>query len=185
MFRAVNSSSFEPDLMKMISGKINVNALHIKANSLQGNHIGFYKKYAAFVFKNLRKEHFQRFLCWLFKRENIDESVVRDIQVKVFPSKKKNGNTLAGKWKKGQIFIYPRSLDFYRGLITKHGIETARYYVKSRAWATLIHEILHAKYSSNEDKVRNLTKRYFKTFVGNLEKESFDEQEIFEMLFKQ
>jgi len=128
----------------------------------------FYVKYAAFVLKALRRPRFQKFLNWMIKRENIRENMVKDIQVRVLPFKKKNGNGLAGKCKSnGEILVYPKRLEFCQELIRKSGKETALSYIRSRAQAALIHEFLHVKYSSDEEKVRELTKKYFNIFAKN------------------
>ena len=134
----------------------------------------FYKGYALFVKKALRKPLFQRFLRWLLKRENIDKRLIKEVQIKVFPFQKKNGNNLAGKWNRGgNIFIFPKSYEFYGKLVAKHGNEVAHSYVKCRARATLIHEILHAKYSSDEQRVRRLTERYFTLYARNPRTDNF------------
>ena len=152
---------------------------------LPKRHISFYRKYASFVAKALSKPLFQSFLSWLLKRENIDKDLIQDIQVRVFPFHKKNGNSLAGKIiNKCKIIIFPKSAKFYRELAAKHGSEIAHSYVKSRAWATLIHEILHSKYSSDEERVRRLTERYFNIYARNEKTEDL-ESVIFEILFKQ
>jgi hypothetical protein len=84
----------------------------------------------------------------------------------LFPSRKKNGNGLAGKYNgKGEIFIYPKRLEFCRKLIQNDGKEKVYSYLKNRARATLIHELLHVKYSSDEEKVRELTREYLNMFT--------------------
>jgi hypothetical protein len=171
--------------MEMLSSKIRINACRRKSVMFSEGHVGFYEKYASFVAKTLRKPLFQSFLCWLLKRENIDKDLVQDIQVRVFPLHKKNGNSLAGRWsKEGKIIIFPKSAEFYNEMAAKHGSEIARSYVKSRAWATLIHEILHSKYSSDEERVRRLTERYFNIYARNAKTEDLDSV-VFEILFKQ
>ncbi len=133
----------------------------------------FYKGYALFVKKTLRKPLFQRFLRWLLLKENIDKRLIEEVHIKVFPLQKKNGNTLAGKWNRcGIISIFPKSSNFYRRLVEKHGSRVAYSYVKSRARAALIHEILHIKYSSDEKSVRRLTEKYFTLYSRNPRTES-------------
>lgn len=134
----------------------------------------FYEGYALFVKNTLRKPLFQRFLRWLLTKENIDKNLIEEVQIRVFPFQKKNGNNLAGRWNQhGNISIFPKSHEYYRKLVAKHGNEFAHSYVKCRARATLIHEILHAKYSSDEKKVRRLTKRYFTLYAKNPKTEDF------------
>jgi len=169
----------------MLSRKIRINACYTTSIPLTKRHISFYRKYASFVAKTLSKPLFQSFLSWLLRRENIDKDLVQDIQVRVFPFHKKNGNSLAGRWiNKGKIIIFPKSARFYRILVAKHGSEIAHSYVKSRACATLIHEILHSKYSSDEERVRKLTERYFNIYARNSKTEDL-ESAVFEILFKQ
>jgi hypothetical protein len=170
--------------MEMLSRKIRINACH-KSMQLANRHVSFYRKYASFVAKVLSKPLFQSFLFWLLKRENIDKDSIEDIQVRVFPFHKENGNSLAGKIvNKCDIIIFPKSARFYRGLVAKHGSEIAHSYVKSRACATLIHEILHSKYSSDEERVRRLTERYFNIYARSEKTEDL-ESVVFEILFKQ
>ncbi len=128
---------------------------------------------------------FQRFLRWLLKRENIDNRLIKDVQIRIFPFKKKNGNNIAGRWnRRGGVSIFPRSHRFYRKLVEEHGSEIARSYVKGRAWATLIHEVLHAKYPGDEQRVRKLTEMYFNIYARNPKTEDF-ERVIFDILFRQ
>ncbi len=142
----------------------------------------FYKKYAAFVLKALRNPRFQRFLKWIIRQEKIEENKVEDVQVRIFPFQKENGNGLAGRYKsKGLILIFPKRFDFCLGLLQEHGKEQALSYIKNRAQAALIHELLHVKYASDEEKVRKLTKEYFNIFAENSE----NAYNISRMLFKE
>lgn len=169
----------------MLSSKIRMNVWRKKIASFPRKHVDFYMKYAFLVSRALRKPRFQRFLHWLLKKEDICEDMVRDIQIRVFPHKKENGNSLAGRWNsEGEIHIYPKGLKFYRKLVAQSGKETARNYIKSRARAALIHEILHTKYSNDEEKVRKLTKRYFNIFVRKVKTQNWN-YHINEMLFRQ
>jgi hypothetical protein len=170
--------------MEMLSSKIRINTCY-KSAPLPNGYVSFYRKYASFVAKALSKPLFQSFLSWLLKRENIDKNSIQDIQVWVFPFHKENGNSLAGKIiNKCKILIFPKSAKFYRKLVTQHGSEIAHSYVKSRACATLIHEILHSKYSSDEERVRELTERYFNIYARSEKTEDL-ESVVFEILFKQ
>ena len=120
----------------------------------------------------------------MLRKEKIDEDKVKDIQIKTFPLRKENGKGLAGKCKnKGKIFIYPRRLEFCREKTQELGKENVNFYIKSRARATLIHELLHLKYASNEEKVRELTKRYFNIFSKHQHTQNSDEHKIAKMLF--
>ena len=172
-------------MIEILLDKIRI--AYIPKNSVQWpeNHNAFYKSYADYVKKTLNKTLFQRFLRWLMKKENIDNNLIKDVQIRIFPSQKKNGNKLAGKWNKhGNIFIFPKSYEFYKKLEKKHGRKTAHSYVKCRARATLIHEILHAKYSSDEDKVRKLTESYYNLYAGNPRTENF-KKVVSKILFQQ
>ena len=175
----------EPGLMEMLSDKIRIKPSSNKVAEFPERHVSFYRSYAFFVKKNLEKPLFQRFLRWLLKKESIDESLIEDVQIKVLPFKKENGNSLAGKWNGcGSIFIFPKSLEFYRKLTEKRGSKIARSFVKVRARATLIHEILHAKYSNYEEKVRRLTERYLYIYARN-PKTGAVESVVFDILFMQ
>jgi len=169
----------------MLVDEIRIKSVSNKAMQFPEKHAFFYKGYALFVKKTIRKFSFQRFIRWLLKRENIDESQIKGVHIGVFPFQNKNGNGLAGRWSKcGNISVFPRSYEFYRKLVAKHGKKTARSYVKCRARATLIHEILHAKYSSDEKRVRRLTERYFTLYARNPITENF-ESVIYKILFNQ
>ena len=117
----------------------------------------------------------------MIKREKIKENMIKDIQVRVFPFQKENGNGLAGRYKsKGEILIYPKNFEFCQDLARKYGKKKALSYIKNRAQAALIHEFLHAKYSSDEELVRKLTKKYFNIFAENQ-----NTHDISKMLFKE
>ena len=161
-------------------GKIR-RVVHPQKVAKSSKHTRFYTRYAAFVLKALIKPRFQKFLNWIIKREKIEENLVKDVQIRVFPFQKENGNGLAGRYKsKGRIFIYPKRFEFCRELMQEHGKEKALSYIENRAQAALIHEFLHVKYTSDEEKVRKLTKKYFNIFAN-----SEDTYEISKMLFKE
>jgi hypothetical protein len=161
-------------------GKIR-RVFHPQKVAKSSEHMRFYTKYAAFVLKALVKPRFQKFLNWIIRREKIEENLVKDVQVRVFPFQKENGNVLAGRYKsKGRIFIYPKRFEFCQELMQEHGKEKALSYIENRAQAALIHEFLHVKYTSDEQKVRKLTKKYFNIFAN-----SEDTYEISKMLFKE
>ena len=80
---------------------------------LPKGYASFYRKYASFVAKALSKPLFQSFLSWLLKRENIDKDSIQDIQVRIFPFHKENGNSLAGKIvNKCKITIFLKAQNF-------------------------------------------------------------------------
>ena len=166
--------------MPRLPSKIRRVANRQKVSKFSEN-LRFYTRYAAFVSRALRKPRFQRFLRWIIGKEKIEENMVKDVQVRVFPFQKENGNGLAGRYKsRGEILIYPKRFEFCQELVREYGKEKALSYIKNRAQAALIHEFLHVKYSSDEEKVRKLTKKYFDIFVDNAE----DAHDISKMLFK-
>lgn len=150
----------------MLSSKMRITVRPRKLGTFPAKHIRFYKKYAAVVFKTLRNPLFLKFLDWLMEIESIEEHMVVDVQVRIFPFRNENGRGLAGKCNgKGEIFIYPKRLGFCRKLTRNCGKEKVFSYIRTRARATLIHELLHVKYLSNEEKVRELTSKYFSIFI--------------------
>ncbi len=128
--------------------------------------LSFYEKYSSFTLKALRKTSYQQFLKRMLLSENIKETAVKTIYIKVYPALKKNGYTLAGRCNvnRGRIRIYPRTMKFCGVFRKKFGRETLFAYAGSRARAALIHELLHLKYASDEEKVRELTKTYFSAY---------------------
>ena len=167
-----------------LSSKIRIAVHPQKMVRLHEKRLRFYRKYAAFVYKTLRKPLFQEFLNWVIKRENIEENMVEDIQVRIFPFRKENGNVLAGRWSnKGKILVYPKSLDFLRKITRGCKKEKVCFYLESRAKATLIHELLHVKYEDNEDKVRELTKKYFSIFIQHQNTENSNVHSVLKTLF--
>ena len=149
-----------------LSSKIRVVSNPKKVESCPEKGLHFYKNYASVVSETLRKPLFQRFLDWLIKREKIEKNAVKDIQVRVFPFQKENGKSVAGRCNnEGVILIFPKKRSFLQKKLQDHKKEKVRFYLKSRARAALIHELLHLKYESNESKVRQLTKKYFSIFI--------------------
>jgi hypothetical protein len=148
------------------------------------NHFRFYMKYAFAVFNTLRKPLFQKFLNWVLRRERIDEHKVKDVQIRVFPLRKENGNGLAGRCNsEGKILLYPKRLEFCREKVQELGRENLDFYIKSRARAALIHELLHIKYVSDEEKVRELTEKYFNIFTKHQHSHNSYAHNITKMLF--
>jgi len=150
-----------------LSNKIRVVASPKKQQKCPEHHQQFYSDYASTVSATLKKPMFQKFLHWLLKTEEITKHDVTDIQVRVFPLQKENGNSLAGRCnhKGGVIHIFPKKRSYVKEKFENNKKEKVRFYLKSRAMATLIHEILHFRYKGNEKKVRKLTKKYFSIFI--------------------
>jgi len=159
----------------MLANRIIIYPFHNESLQIPKKRFSFYREYALFIRNTLKKPLFQHFLRWLLKRENIEKLQIKSIQIKVLPHQEKNGNSLAGRRKKdGRIFIFPINVRIYKMLVAKHGNDTIYSFVKSRARATLIHEILHIKYSSDEEKVRRLTENYYDLYVRNPKTEDCD-----------
>ena len=125
----------------------------------------FYKNYSKFIFKSLKKQIFQNFLTWILKKERIEKKKIKDIQIRMFPSIKQNGKTIAGKCKSnGVIFLYPKKRSYCQKTKQKINSTGLLKYLQGRGRATLIHELLHIKYENDEKKVKNLTKQYYSIF---------------------
>ena len=151
----------------MLSSKIRISLRSRKILESSKRHKSFYEKYSSVVLKVLKTPSFQNFMNWMLRKESIDANSIENIHVMFFPFRKDNGKPLAGKYSKDEICIYPKRLEFCRKLIGKYGKKKVYSYLKNRARATLIHEFLHVKYSSDEEKVRQLTKEYFEIFSKN------------------
>lgn len=175
-------------MMKMnkpkLLSKIRVVSNPKKVESCPEKCLRFYTNYASAVSGTLRKPLFQKFLDWIIKREKIEKRSVKDIQVRVFPFQKENGKSLAGRCNnKGVILIFPKRRSFLQKKMQDHKKEKVRFYLKSRAMAALIHELLHLKYEDNESKVRQLTKKYFSIFIRHKNTNTRSMYSIQKMLF--
>ena len=132
-----------------------------KRQNIKEKKLKFYEKYAFLVISSLEKPRFQHFLNWILTRENIQKSKINDIQIRLFPFVKENGNQLIGKCNsKGEIFLYPKKHANCRKKVAKLGNNGFKQHIVTRAKASLIHELLHLKYEDNETKVRELTSKY-------------------------
>jgi hypothetical protein len=169
-----------------LSGKMKIITCFQKPEEFSDRHVKFYTKYATVTFKTLGSPLFQRFLDWMMRRENIKEHQVTNVQVRMFPFRRENGKGLAGKFnKKGEILIYPKRLEFCRKLVQDFEKEAVYFYIKARAMATLIHELLHVRYSSNEQKVRQLTRKYFSIFAQSQNTRNTNTDRILNLMFLQ
>lgn len=120
----------------------------------------------------------------MLRKESIEKYRVKDVQIRMFPLIKENGNGLAGKCNsKGEIRLYPKKLDFCRKQMQEFGMENFNLYIKSRAKAALIHELLHLKYVNDEDRVRMLTEKYFNIFTRHQRKQDSNTHNITKMIF--
>lgn len=127
----------------------------------------FYLKYSRFTLKALSKNVFQEFLSDMLKFEKIPQKNIDSIRIEIFPAPRKNGLTIAGKCNtiKGKIRIYPKPMRFCHAFRKEYGQYLLVEYAGSRARASLIHELLHLKYGSDEVGVRKLTKQYFSELI--------------------
>lgn len=152
-----------------LSDRIEITAHTERLHKSPVEHVEFYQKYASFVLRTLKKPLFQKFLYWMMKKENIETETIRKVEVRILPFKKKNGNGLAGNCNAyiGRIQIYPKTRKFCQKLIRELGKDSFAAYIKIRARAALIHELLHLKYEKNETRVRELTKEYTLIFTRN------------------
>ncbi|MGD6852480.1 MAG: hypothetical protein ACQCN6_10525, partial [Candidatus Bathyarchaeia archaeon] len=110
---------------------------------------------------------FQEFLSDMLKFEKIPQKSIDSIRIEIFPAPRKNGFTIAGKCNtlKGKIRIYPKPMRFCDAFRKEHGQYLLVEYAGSRARASLIHELLHLKYGSDEVGVRKLTKEYYSELI--------------------
>lgn len=137
----------------------------IKKGNKKGSHSKFYGKYSVVVFRCLRNPVFLKFVNWLLKREGILEKNVKSVQIRMFPSVKNNGNSLIGRCSpQGVVLLYPKKVALCKKKFQKMNPKGFRKYVEGRARASLIHELLHLKYEGDENRVKQLTKKYFTIF---------------------
>jgi len=171
---------------QLLSGKIKITAGPGKPEGFSQRHVGFYMNYSSFVFRTLRRPSFQRFLQWMLRRERIEAQMVGAVDVKVFPFRRKNGKGLAGNCDtaRGKIRIYPKTMKFCREFTQKFGKSTLLVYAGSRARAALIHELLHLKYATDENRVRELAKEYFFAFTRIKPSKASEHFSIYTMVFK-
>ena len=140
----------------------------VKKGKKNGSNSDFYGKYAIVVFRCLRNPVFLKFVKWVLKREEIENERVKNVQIRMFPSVKENGNSLIGKCNlQGEVFLYPKQFDVCKQRFHKMKPERFTKYIEGRARASLIHELLHLKYEDDEKRVKQLTKKYFTIFHKN------------------
>ncbi len=149
----------------LLSNKIKIGNENDKTSL--SKHFGFYANYSRFILKALKKPSFQEFLCAMLLAENIEEKIVNTVYVKVFPAPRKNGFNIVGKCDtfRGRIRIYPKTFNYCYAFRKKYGKDYFFVFVGNRARAALIHELLHLKYISDEEKVQELTGIYFSVYL--------------------
>ena len=168
-----------------LSSKMRISCDRKKLADFSPNQVRFYLKYSSFVFRALRKPSFQKFLHWMLKKETIEEQIVKAVQVKVLPLRRKNGKGIAGNCDtaRGRIRIYPKTTKFCQIFKQKFGRYNLLVYAGNRARAALIHELLHLKYSKDEKTVRELAKDYFCIFTQKQAAQSSHTSYIYTMIF--
>ena len=166
-----------------LSSKIKIAMEHEKTDFSTTDYY-FYSRYSIFTLKALRKYAFQEFLYRMLKSESIPEKKVDSVKIEVFPAPRKNGFTIAGKCNtiRGKIRIYPKTVKFCAAFKKKYGKDILVAYAGNRARASLMHELLHLKYVSDEEKVRALTKTYFSSFTKGFANNSNSES-MYKLIF--
>src|SRR4030066_700104 len=186
MLRPVIKASSNRTEYELLSDRIEVTTRSERLREFSEEHAGFYVKYASFVLKSLTKPLYQRFLNWMLQKEKIETHTIRRIEVRLLPFRRKNGNGLAGNCNTyiGRIQIYPRTLKSCQKLMQEFGKVGFATYVRLRARAALIHELLHLKYEKNEEKVRELTKKYSSIFTRKRSMKDSVGHSVYKILFK-
>ncbi len=167
----------------VLSSKIKIAAKYDKRD-YAGTQYHFYSKYSLFVLKALKRKSFQEFLDSMLKKEDIKEANINAVKIEVFPAPRRNGFNIAGKCNtcNGRIRIYPKNIKFCHAFREEFGKSTLVSYAGNRARASLIHELLHLKYISDEEQVRELTKIYFTKYEQQFDKKS-NSISIYQLLF--
>jgi hypothetical protein len=173
-------------LYAMLCDRIEITDHPEKLRECSEEHVDFYVKYASHVLKSLKKPLFQRFLSWMLKKEKIETHTIRRVEIQLLPFRRKNGNGLAGNCNAyaGRIKIYPRTLKSCQKLMQEFGKVGLATYVRLRARAALIHELLHLKYQKNEEKVRELTEKYSSIFTRNRIPKNPVGPDVYKILFR-
>ena len=145
----------------------------------------FYARYSSFVFRALQKPAFQEFLCWMLRKEKIEEQNVKAVHIKVLPLRRKGGRGIAGKCNpsQGKIRIYPKTAEFCQMFKRNFGRANLSVYAGNRARAALIHELLHLKYAADEKTVRELSKEYFCIFTHKQSTKNWNALSVYTMVF--
>jgi len=165
-------------------GKIGVDYLVQEVPEVDEKQAGFYRKYAAVTDKTLRRPSFLGFLGWMLREENIEGNMISRIKVMMFPFRNGKGNGLAGRiTAKGEIFLYPKRKEFCCKLMREFEKNNVFFFIKARAMATLIHELLHLRYARDENMVRQKTEEYLQIFIWEEYMRDVETRSILKMLF--
>jgi hypothetical protein len=152
----------------VLNKKITVITKFKKNQQIPLGDLVFYKKYSNHTIRIIKNESFLRFIKYLLKKEEISESKIVIVKVRVFPFKNESGQCVIGNCnRRGEIKIFPKKRSLCLQITSRFGRKTFFSYIAARAKAALIHELLHIKYLSNEKKVRTLTKQYFEIYDQN------------------
>lgn len=110
--------------------------------------------------------------------------MVNDVQIRLFPFVKDDGNGLVGKCNnRGVVFLYPERYVSAQKKMKRLGLSEFKIYIKCRAIAALIHELLHFKYKGNEVRVKELTEKYFNIYYNHQLLKQSDTNHIPKMIF--
>jgi len=158
IFQGMNLTS----QMKILYRPPQQESLKPKQRTLQ-----IYHRYAEHVLSALQHARFQRFLGWLLRHERIPWQQIQAIHIRTLPQTKTNGRHLNGTaTSNGVITLYPPATTKHpEGVAANQSKEFTLEYVRWRARATLIHELLHYKYLHRERRVRKLTRRYTRHYM--------------------
>jgi hypothetical protein len=156
-----------------------------KLENFSQKHEQFYMGYSSFVFRALQKPKFQDFLCWMLKREKIEEQNVKAVHINILPLRRKGGHGIAGKCNpaQGKIRIYPKTVKFCQTFKRNFGRNNLSAYAGNRARAALIHELLHLKYATDEKTVRELSEEYFCIFTNKQSTKNLNAFSLRKMVF--
>lgn len=171
--------------IQLMTSKIEINRVTDEGKPSSENN-RFYPRYSRFILKALKRNRFQKFLNLMLKLEDIGENNIDSIKIEPYPCHKRTGISLAGKCNPftGKIRIYPKSRKFCNSFNEKYGKNLLITYAGNRARASLIHELLHLKYTNDESKVRDLTKTYFFKYVKSTYGENLDSLSVCNLIFE-
>jgi hypothetical protein len=166
-----------------ISNKITMGETTEKSQISKDN--DFYSRYSRFTLKALGRYRFQEFVNLMLKLEDIDEKKVNSIKIVLYPVRKQKGCGVAGTCNPltGKIRIYPKNEKFCDVFSEKYGKILLITYAGNRARASLIHELLHLKYTSDEGKVRALTKAYFSKYIQETKDLRLGSLSVYNLIF--
>ena len=150
-----------------------------EASKFSQNVTKFYYDYSELVYSDLSREVVQNYIKYIIKTERIDTSKITEIKIMRFPfgnstaemsdveEKQRPPGITIGRYisTSGIIDIYPPEFprDSQISWLKEHK-EASYYFTLFEPLRTIIHELLFAKYLSDEDTVNNLTNKYMRRF---------------------